>query len=278
MCEEEGAALTGLRYQAPQKEKTWRRFFRRALKAPFAVVGLKVSARRDELEDWRYADLSPADKELIRAVRPDTMTSVEGLCALMGAVRYVAKERIPGAVVECGVWRGGSMAAAARTLLQAGCEERHLYLFDTFEGMPQPAERDVNWEGASALDIYRRELARDGRSRWCYAAEAEVTKVMAGTGYDQSKVHLVKGRVEETIPAAAPERIALLRLDTDLYESTRHELTHLFPRLSPGGIIIIDDYGHWQGAREATDEYFAGRGASIFLNRVDYTVRVGVKV
>jgi O-methyltransferase len=261
-----------------RKESQGRKFFRRLAQLPFKAVGLNVSLRRDELEGWRYADLSRADRELIRSVSPYTMTSVEGLCALINAVRYIVKDGVPGELVECGVWRGGSMAAAARTLVQLGCSDRHLYLFDTFEGMPEPGARDINWEGESALDIYRTRQGRGGGSDWCYAPEAEAAGVMSLCGYDQSKIRLVKGRVEETIPAAAPDSISLLRLDTDLYESTRHELEHLFPRLVRGGVLIIDDYGHWNGAREATDEYFAGQGGGIFLHRVDYTVRVGVKM
>lgn len=278
LYQKESTAVKGYPHQDYRRENQWRRLFRRALKLSFAAVGLNLSVRRGELDGYRYADLSLADKELIRLVRPHTMTSAEGLCALMDAVRHIVKERIPGEIVECGVWRGGSMAAAARTLRQEGCLDHHIYLFDTFQGMPQPAERDINWEGEKALDIYRRKPGANGHSDWCYASHEEVAKVMADTGYDLSKVHLVQGRVEETLPTQAPERIALLRLDTDFYESTMHELTHLFPRLSRGGIIIIDDYGHWQGAREATDEYFASQRTSIFLNRVDYTVRLGVKM
>jgi O-methyltransferase len=93
-----------------------------------------------------------------------------------------------------------------------------------------------------------------------------------------SHVRLVKGKVEDTVPKNAPEKIALLRLDTDWYESTRRELVHLFPRLVPGGVLIIDDYGHWQGARKAVDEYIAGNQVKILLNRVDYTGRIGVKI
>ena len=91
-------------------------------------------------------------------------------------------------------------------------------------------------------------------------------------------MRFVPGRVEETIPEAAPERIAVLRLDTDWYESTRHELEHLFPRLAVGGVLIIDDYGHWQGARRAVDEYLAASGARLLLSRIDYTGRMAVKI
>jgi O-methyltransferase len=85
----------------------------------------------------------------------------------------------------------------------------------------------------------------------------------------------VKGPVEETIPRTTPERIALLRPDTDWYESTKHELVHLYPRLVPGGVLMIDDYGHCSGARKATDEYFSG--SLLFLNRSDYTGRLAIK-
>ena len=90
-------------------------------------------------------------------------------------------------------------------------------------------------------------------------------------------VEFVQGRVENTLPAAAPPEIAVLRLDTDWYESTRHELEHLYPRLVDGGVLIVDDYGYWQGARQAVDEYFGETGEAILLNRIDDTGRIAVK-
>ena len=104
-----------------------------------------------------------------------------------------------------------------------------------------------------------------------------VKKNIFSIGYDPEKIHFVQGKVEDTIPATIPEKISLLRLDTDWYESTKHELEHLFPRLSKGGILILDDYGHWQGARKAADEYFNNNHISIFLSRADYTGRIAVK-
>jgi hypothetical protein len=86
------------------------------------------------------------------------------------------------------------------------------------------------------------------------------------------------GKVEDTIPADIPEKIALLRLDTDWYESTKHELIHLFPRLQKGGVLIIDDYGFWKGARKAVDEYFAENNIQILLNRIDDTGRMAIKL
>jgi hypothetical protein len=223
------------------------------------------------------SDFSRDEVEIIRAVRPYTMTSPERLASLIEAVKYLEHSRIAGSIVECGVWRGGSMMAAALTLLRLRAPTRDLHLFDTFEGMPKPGTEDVDIEGNAAAAEFERTRRSDDSSDYCYSPLEEVQRNLAGTGYDLASVKFIKGKVEETIPAHAPARIALLRLDTDWYESTRHELAHLFPRLVPGGVLILDDYGHWQGSRRAVDEYMAEHGIPILLNRVDYTARIAVK-
>jgi len=221
---------------------------------------------------WLTPDLDPEARQTIRKVRPFTMTSAERVFSVIQAVRYVTTAGIAGAFVECGVWRGGSMMAAALTLQQLGRRDVDLHLFDTFEGMTAPTEKDVDIGGSSAAGRF------SSTSKWCRASIEDVTVNLGSTGYDAARMHFIKGRVEETIPASSPDPISILRLDTDWYESTRHELIHLFPRLSRGGVLIIDDYGHWKGSRRAVDEYFEGLGVAVLLNRVDYTGRVGVKV
>jgi O-methyltransferase len=223
------------------------------------------------------ADLPPRVVETIRAVRPYTLTSVARLTALCEAVDYVVRHRIPGDIVECGVWKGGSMMAVARTLCELEDRDRQLYLFDTYEGMTQPSDKDVSAQGKRAADMLRAEDKQDPHSVWCAAPLDAVKQAMTSTGYDPAKLHFVKGRVEDTVPARAPERIAILRLDTDWYESTLHEMTHLFPRLVPGGVLIIDDYGHWQGARQAIDEYLRDNEIQILLHRIDDTGRSAIK-
>ena len=167
------------------------------------------------------------------------------------------------------------MMAVALALLARGQSHRHLYLYDTFEGMSEPTEADRSHTGESA----QAQLARTARGEgvWCEAGLEDVQANLAATGYPAERIHFVRGKVEDTIPGTVPEKIALLRLDTDWYESTRHELQHLYPRLSRFGPLIIDDYGHWQGARRAVDEYFAGRGPDHYLHRVDYTARMLIK-
>ena len=225
------------------------------------------------------ADLSEADARIWEAVRPYTMTNLSRILAVCDAVRYVDGNGIDGDIVECGVWRGGSSMAAALTLTT----HRHLHLFDTFEGMSAPTENDVRFDGATATDLLaaaadRRLEGNDNELMIGRASLEDVQRNMARTGYPADRIHYVRGKVEDTVPAAAPERIAILRLDTDWYESTLHELRHLYPRLAPSGILIIDDYGYWVGARKAVDEYFATLKPRPFLHRIDDQARSAVKL
>ena len=239
-------------------------------------LGLDVDQRRPTSS--YPVDFDPDTIEIIKLVKPFTMTSDERVHALIEAVRYLVKSRVDGAFVECGVWRGGSMMAVAKTLTHLGRSDIDLYLFDTYEGMTTPSVEDVDYHDTPAHEFFRRKQIGEDTSDWCRATFVEVERNMLATGYPKERIRMIRGRVEDTIPNEAPNPIALLRLDTDWYESTRHELFHLYPRLSRGGVLIIDDYGHWRGSRKATEEYFqetAGRG--ILLNRIDYTGRIGVK-
>jgi O-methyltransferase len=202
-------------------------------------------------------------RQIIRTVKPRTMTSGDKLFALILATRYVADHEIPGAVVECGVWRGGSMQAVAHALLARGAADRDLHLFDTYAGMPAPTERDRRRDGKLASELLR---TRPKQAKvWALATLEDVRAGMAETGYPPERIHYHKGMVEDTVPAEAPAQIALLRLDTDWYESTRHELEHLYGRLAPGGVLVLDDYGHWEGARRAVDEFLAETGERLLL-------------
>jgi hypothetical protein len=202
-------------------------------------------------------------RAIIRAVRPWTMTSRDKLFALVVAVRYVLDHQIPGDIVECGVWRGGSMQAIARVLQGRGVDDRELHLFDTFEGMPPPTEEDVKQGGPSAAELLR--TRPRSATVWAIADLEDVQAGMAQLDYPADRIHYHPGLVEETIPERAPEQIALLRLDTDWYASTRHELEHLYDRVSPGGVVIIDDYDYWEGSRKAVDEFIERTGARLLL-------------
>lgn len=259
---------------------------RRLANAGLLVDPQSSRERRDVPPD--IAQNSPEFVPIFRAAQSLLMSHNVAKCyALYSAVRHVVDQRIPGAVVECGVFRGGSAVLAARTLLAAGETERPLYLYDAFDASwPDPDPVDGSVDGLTAEDkatiakASRAEAARADASalphRVGLGMEAVRREVLA-TGYPEARVTLVPGYVEDTIPGVAPERIALLRLDTDFYRSTRHELEHLYPRLAPGGVLLVDDYPSEHGAKAAVDEYFASLARRPLLQRIGASGRMAVK-
>lgn len=230
----------------------------------------------DEMGAW--------EREVLAQVKPFTLTGPERIFALTEAVSYVVRRGLPGAFAECGVWRGGSVLAMILALQREGVSDRDIYLYDTFEGMTKPSDLDTSDFDTPALEQWSK-AERDGKHAWPQWFNEEVfnidlvRRVLHDTGYPAERLHFVQGTVEQTIPAQVPERLALLRLDTDWYESTRHELIHLYPLLQSGGVLILDDYGHWKGCRQAVDEYFGPNGPPLpLLNRVDYSCRLAVKI
>jgi O-methyltransferase len=249
-----------------------RRMFTEPLQWLIRPLGYEFS-RLPHLRQREYPkDFQQHEIEMCERVRPYTMTSDACIMSLMGAVDYVSRNKIAGDFVECGVWKGGSMMTAALTLKILNDTNRNLWLYDTYEGMPPPTEQDVTHDNHTA------EKVLETRADFLTAPLEGVKQAMTSTGYGPAKMHFIKGKVEDTIPGRIPERIALLRLDTDWYESTKHELIHLYPRLAPGGVIIIDDYGYWRGSREATDEYIRNNNVPLMLFRIDDSCRMGVKV
>ena len=231
-------------------------------------------------EELYLRTMEPRDREIVERSLPYSVAGVPRMMALIEAVRYCVRAEVPGALAECGVWRGGSVLAMILTLRDLGVSDRDVHLYDTFGEMPDPGEVDGSRVHGSPFITWR-----EGRRRvpqlphppdpW--VSERAVREVVAKTGYPGERVRFVPGRVEETLPGEAPERLALLRLDTDWYESTKHELVHLYPRLSAGGVLIVDDYGEFEGCRRAVDEYFAERGEHLLLSPIDYTGVLAVK-
>lgn len=243
------------------------------------VKGIAYLWRRYAPPEATVPEASADERRIIEEVRPYTMTSPERIYGLINAIRYVTANRLSGDIVECGVWRGGSMMAAAKTLLSLNSTERHLHLFDTFAGMTPPTDKDGSrFAQKDPSETFAEMQNPDGTNQWCYASLEEVQSNLLSTGYPKERLHFIKGPVEKTIPGHAPGQISLLRLDTDFYDSSKHEMVHLFPRLVSGGVLLLDDYGHWEGQRQAVDEYLAQQGVRLLLNRLDYTGRVGVKL
>jgi O-methyltransferase len=220
-------------------------------------------------------EIGPDDQRLLAAARGLSMTSPIAQWELIQGIRHVESHAIPGDLVECGVWRGGNLVIAGLLRNRMGFD-RQIWAFDTFAGMTAPTAEDFKpGQGLDVEDKFAR-LDRDDRNDWCYASEEDVRQNFQSRVGNRN-LRMVKGPVEETLTKAEniPERIAILRLDTDFYESTKAELEVLYPRLSSGGVLIVDDYGEWAGARKAVDEYFTGQ--AIWLHYVTHTVRLMIK-
>lgn len=197
-------------------------------------------------------------------IEPYTKTGTERIAAMAAALAHIDKHGIPGVVVECGVWKGGNIILARKLSPKRTC-----WLYDTFDGMTEPTEVDISRKGIQALKSYRKKERRG--DKWCAASLDEVrANLLEMDALDDSRLRFIAGKVEDTLidPANTPDQIALLRLDTDWYESTKIELEVLWPRMAKGGVLIVDDYGHWAGAKKAVDEYFDGK---VRMKKIDYS-------
>ena len=242
------------------------------------LFGLRMIRKTDSLRRFPV-EISDADKATFQYVRDNRLSTStdERLYATIMACRSVVERGIGGDFVECGVWRGGNSVIAA-AVFKAMNADRSTWLFDTFAGMTAPTINDVNFRGEVAQAKFDASQRAD-HNEWCYAPLEEVRANFEKAALLSDRVRFVKGDVALTLADSGnlPAAIAVLRLDTDWYESTKAELEVLYPRLAAGGILIIDDYGHWGGARKAVDEYFSKR-ARPFFQYIDHTGRIAVKL
>ncbi len=222
-----------------------------------------------------FPDIDEEFWSIYYQAREYSLTTIERMYALNHATKYVVMNEIEGAIVECGVWKGGSVMVSALTLKKLGAQ-KDIFLYDTFEGMSAPTEKDISFNNESAYKNWDH-IKSSGSIILCYSGLDEVKKNVFSTGYAPNNFHFIQGKVEDTIPAHMPEKISILRLDTDWYESTYHELKYLFPRIVEGGVLILDDYGYWKGAHEAADQYFKENNISTSLQRIDSSGRIMIK-
>lgn len=251
---------------------------KRLLSRSLGIAGLRL-VRVGGHDDGFPVELTSQDQAIVEFITRNelTMVSRERLYTTLMACRHVAGEGVEGDFVECGVWRGGNSIIAA-DVFRRMAPHKTVYLFDTFAGMTTPSELDVSQSGVPAAEKFFKGQ-RAGFNEWCYASLEEVKSNFSKAGLDPQNIRFLPGDVLDTLQADSnlPEKISVLRLDTDWYESTKFELETLYPRLVEGGVLIVDDYGHWGGAKKAVDEYFETHPRP-FLQYTDYTGRVGIKV
>jgi O-methyltransferase len=179
--------------------------------------------------------------DILTTITPYTMMPHSRLRALCNLLSWQGKA---GAMVQCGVWNGGSAALMADSL-----PATHVWLFDSFEGLPAPGSKD----GAKA---HRKFEAAS--SDWCRGEEARVREVFRKIEWADERLHITPGWFSSTLATVETGPLTLLHIDADFYDSTMLPLQQFYPLLVKGGLLIVDDYGHWPGAKAACDEYLQG--------------------
>jgi hypothetical protein len=193
------------------------------------------------------------------------------------AVNYILQNNIEGCIIECGVYSGDFEYIWINELMKNN-SVRDIYLYDTFTGLVEPTEYDYTCKDAiyqmnkdEVYTTWKNQVINEKVNGWCYTPLEKVKDRLNSTGYPKNKLHYVVGDVMETLKdkTTIPEKIAILRLDTDWYESSKYELEQLYDNVVVGGVIIFDDYYHWDGQRRATDEFFESRGIQVDYVRID---------
>ena len=253
------------------------KMIKRIINKIFIQLGLEIK-KVDRIPN--VLELQSDEKEILNFVIKNklSMASPSRLIATLIATKYACQSKIEGDFVECGVWRGGNSIIALQ-IINKFKENKNIWLYDTFEGMTKPSKHDYeNDTGKNAIIEYNQNK-RAENSNWCYASIEDVKENIKNFKFN-AKINYIKGDIIKTLEnySNIPEKISILRLDTDWYESTKKELEILYPKLSVGGVLIIDDYGHWGGCKKAVDEYFKENGKRPLLIPSDYTGRIAIKI
>jgi hypothetical protein len=244
--------------------------FGKGVNAALGLAGYQVAPKFDVVDPSDEVPLltPETDLDIIRQVQAHTMLSNTQLAFLLRTISLIVHKQIPGDIVECGVWRGGASALMARKLYEMGETTRNIWMYDTFAGMVDPTEIDYSlYYNKSAESLLK--SSNKASHIWALASKEHVSRVMEMSLYPEERIHLVEGDICQTLRVQKPSQIALLRLDTDWYESTKNELCELVPLLAPGAIVVIDDYGIWAGSRAATEEYFLANPPRPIIEFID---------
>ena len=241
--------------------------------------GLKIKRFTPSGEVFTAMDASSVDLKIYQSVSSFTLADPDPILSLIQSVRYVIENKTEGDFVECGTWRGGCAMAIALTLLDLGVTNRVIWVYDTFTGMTEPSALDFvnDKHRTSGKELLQKYNSLTTESDWERVSLEGVRQSLISTGYPIQNFRLVKGSVLDTLDLDLPEVVCLLRLDTDWYDSTKKELEVIYPKLSEGGVCIVDDYGAWAGSKQAVDEYFSWNPPRPLFHVTNWTVRTWIK-
>ena len=228
-------------------------------------------------QEHYVAEMPINELDLIKKIGDYSMSTPTNHWAIIQSIKYIKNENIDGDIIESGVFKGGNLILFKKMIDELSLNKK-IYAYDPFEGMPNPGKYDKDLKDVDASSIYDKKKSEE--ISWNFSSLEEVKKNISKFKIDTNKdFFFIKGKVENTlrINSNLPNKISLLRLDTDFYNSTKIELEILYPKLVKGGVLIIDDYGHWKGSKKAVDEYFKLDTNFHWFHRIDYASRLLIK-
>ena len=222
------------------------------------------------------AEIEDDDLNFIKEIDRFSMCKPPEHWAIIQSINHIKNNNIDGDLVECGVWEGGNIILFGYLLRKFNLDKK-IYAYDTYSGMVEPSIHDATFKDSNlknSKNIYKN---KDGWVK-CDLKKVKMNISKFIDNHEEDYI-FIEGDVRETLNNQnnLPDKISLLRLDTDCYESTSKELEVLFPRLQKNGVLIIDDYGHWKGQKKAVDEYFNLKEDFHWLHRIDYKSRLLIK-
>ncbi len=226
----------------------------------------------------KIVELNNNDKKLLDLIQNYSMTTQIRIFTLLQSLRHLKNKKIDGDYVECGVWKGGNIILFKKFIEDEDeNSKKKIFAFDTYEGMTEPDKNDYDLSSNITANILLKADKAKKTNTWGICDLESVKKNIQTCVNSTENIKFIKGPVESTLNDTSnlPNKISLLRLDTDWYSSTKKELDVLYDRVTPGGIVIIDDYGHWGGAKKAVDEFFLNK--YVWMHYVDYACRLIVK-
>jgi len=249
---------------------------KKLIKSFLKFTPYQVINRNYRVPPHQIAEASEFEKEMCEISSKYSMTSLPRLWTLIQAIKEIHFRNLEGDIVECGVWKGGNLILS-QLLIENYKLSKKVYGYDTFKGMVRPGDLDVQRITGELAEVEWKNKNKQNQNLWCYSSLEEVQTNIINSVENYNNVRLIQGKVEETLKDEnnLPKTISLLRLDTDWYESTKMELQVLYPRLVKGGILLIDDYGMWDGCRGAVDEYF--KDSYVWMHYIDESCRLIIK-
>ena len=252
----------------------------KTLRSILKKFNYRLIKKENESLDFQYPEYTKEELKIIETAKLFTMTSYQKLNCLLRSIQHVNNKNLEGDFVECGVWKGGNLILFKNMMTKLNITNKSIYAFDTFEGMSKPTDIDVDirFNKQKAYDVMKNSVKDYNiHNIHSYYPIEKVRENLINNCNEIENIKLIKGDVLKTllISENIPDKISILRLDTDWYESTKIELEILFPKLVKDGILIIDDYGDYLGCKKAVDDYFKDKKFNIF--KVDSGARMLIK-